>query len=86
MGGTSSPWFAYFRLLVVRAFLEARRHRDDLIRSVAAAHLATGGSLPCFRAGDATVMCILLSNSARKALPLAPAIFRIARPLHQHKS
>jgi len=55
MGGTSSPWFAYFRLLVVRAFLEARRHRDDLIRSVAAAHLATGGSLPCFRAGDATI-------------------------------
>eukprot|EP00962_Isochrysis_galbana_P052774 scaffold24255_cov62-Isochrysis_galbana.AAC.1 len=59
MGGTSSPWFGYFRLLVMRGFLEARRHRHELIRSVAAAHMATGGSLPCFRAGDAAVSFVL---------------------------
>ena len=27
MGGTRSPWFAYFKLLVVRGMLEARRRR-----------------------------------------------------------
>jgi len=55
MGGASSPWFAYFRLLVVRGYLEARRHREELLLSVAAAYHATGGSLPCFRAGEASI-------------------------------
>jgi len=59
MGGTASPWFGYFRLLVVRGFLEARRHREELLRSVAAANKATGGNLPCFRAGDAAVRILL---------------------------
>jgi len=36
-----------------------RCHREELLRSVAAANRATGGNLPCFRAGDAAVRICL---------------------------
>ena len=55
MGGVSSAWFRYFRLLVVRGFQEARRHQSKLLLMVKATYLGVGGALPCFRAGGAAV-------------------------------
>jgi len=55
MGGPGSPWFSYFRALMVRGFLEARRHKDKLLRAVRATYVGVGGALPCFRAGEATI-------------------------------
>ena len=55
MGGTRSPWFGYFKLLVVRGLLEARRHQEKLLLSVRATYDGVGGQLPCFRAGEAAI-------------------------------
>jgi phosphatidylinositol 4-kinase len=55
MGGIGSPWFRYYRTLVVRGFQEARRHRDKVLLIVHAAYRGVGGSFPCFRAGESTV-------------------------------
>ena len=55
MGGIGSPWFRYYRTLVVRGFQEARRHRDKLLLIAQATYKGVGGSFPCFRAGDHTL-------------------------------
>ena len=59
MGGASSAWFGYFRSLVIRGFLEARRHREKVLAAVRAACRATDAQLPCFRAGEAAVVAAL---------------------------
>ena len=55
MGGIGSPWFRYYRTLVVRGFQEARRHRDKLLLIAQATYKGVGGSFPCFRAGEHTL-------------------------------
>ena len=55
IGGVGSPWFRYFSMLVVRGFQEARKHREKLLLIVEAFYKGTRGSLPCFRAGRATI-------------------------------
>jgi len=55
MGGEQSSWFSHFRNLVVRGYLEARRHREKLLLSVIASFRGCGGSLPCFRAGESAI-------------------------------
>lgn len=55
MGGIGSPWFRYFSTLVVRGFMEARRHREKLLLMVQATYRGVEGALPCFRAGEQTV-------------------------------
>ena len=55
MGGRRSAWFTYFRVLLARGFLEARRHRHKLLDSVRAAYRGVGGALPCFLAGEAAL-------------------------------
>ena len=55
MGGRRSPWFTYFRVLLVRGFLEARRHREKLLLAVRATFEGVGGALPCFHGGEAAI-------------------------------
>jgi len=55
MGGIGSPWFRYYRTLVVRGFQEARRHREKVLLLVQATFRGVGGSFPCFRAGENTI-------------------------------
>ena len=55
MGGVGSPWFRYYRTLVVRGFQEARRHREKLLLIVQATYRGVAGSLACFRAGESTI-------------------------------
>lgn len=50
MGGEFSDDYEYFRTLVVRGFLEARKHVDRIILPVRML-LASGSKLPCFREG-----------------------------------
>mmetsp|Transcript_58503 Transcript_58503/g.161863 ORF Transcript_58503/g.161863 Transcript_58503/m.161863 type:complete len:194 (+) Transcript_58503:2-583(+) len=50
MGGEFSDEYEYFRTLVVRGFLEARKHIDRLILPVRML-LSSGSRLPCFRDG-----------------------------------
>ena len=54
-GGNPCIRFGYFRLLVVRGMLEARRHQEKLLLSVRATFIGVGGQLPCFRAGEQTI-------------------------------
>jgi len=60
MGGIGSPWFRYFRTLVIRGFQEARRHRDKILLIVQATYRGVGGSFPCFRAGENTIESLRL--------------------------
>jgi len=50
MGGEFSDEYEYFRTLVVRGFLEARKHVDRIVLPVRML-LASGSKLPCFRDG-----------------------------------
>jgi phosphatidylinositol 4-kinase len=55
LGGTHSPLYRYFRYLVVRGFVEARRHRDKVLLLVQTTLDFGGARWPCFRAGQAAV-------------------------------
>jgi len=55
LGGTHSPLFRYFRYLLVRGFVEARRHSDKLLQIVQTTYDFGGASWPCFRGGQAAV-------------------------------
>lgn len=46
MGGTNSDLFAYFRMLVIRGFLEARAHVDEFV-VLCDVHAHTS-HMPCF--------------------------------------
>jgi phosphatidylinositol 4-kinase B len=61
MGGPDSREFAYFRSLVVRGFLEVRRHHSKITLLVEMM-LAGNSSLPCFLKGGAVVMAELTSR------------------------
>mmetsp|Transcript_22479 Transcript_22479/g.57045 ORF Transcript_22479/g.57045 Transcript_22479/m.57045 type:complete len:787 (+) Transcript_22479:66-2426(+) len=55
LGGTNSPLFRYFRYLLVRGFVEARRHRGKILQIVQTTLDFGGARWPCFRAGQASV-------------------------------
>merc|ERR1712060_252937 len=50
MGGEFSDEYEYFRTLVIRGFLGARKHMERIILPVRML-LASGSKLPCFRDG-----------------------------------
>uniref|UniRef100_A0A7S1S0C5 1-phosphatidylinositol 4-kinase n=1 Tax=Alexandrium catenella TaxID=2925 RepID=A0A7S1S0C5_ALECA len=54
MDGECSDQYEYFRTLVIRGFLEARKHVDRIILPVRM--LLTGSKLPCFREGPEAVL------------------------------
>lgn len=66
MGGPGSQWFSYFRALIVRGFLEARRHKDKLLGTVRATYIGVGGALPCFQ-GESTVADEYLTSARLKS-------------------
>jgi hypothetical protein len=55
MGGTRSATFARFRDLVIKGFLAARKHADKLLVLAELSLEGSGRSMPCFRAGRATI-------------------------------
>jgi len=54
MDGERSEQFAYFRRLVVRGFLEARKHMERITLPIQM--MLRGSKLPCFREGEEAVM------------------------------
>lgn len=55
MGGECSEQYEYFRTLLIRGFLEARRHMERLLLPVRLL-AASGQRLPCFREGAEAVV------------------------------
>ena len=55
MGGTRSATFARFRDLVIKGFLAARKHADKLLVLAELSLEGSGRTMPCFRAGRATI-------------------------------
>lgn len=55
LGGTHAPLFRYFRYLVVRGFVEARRHQEKILQIVQTTLDFGGAKWPCFRAGQAAI-------------------------------
>ena len=53
MGGAGGESFAYFKQLMLRGFLAARKHMDGIVLLIEI--LQTGCNLPCFSGGSATV-------------------------------
>merc|ERR1712224_334619 len=49
MDGETSDQYEYFRTLVIRGFLEARRNREQIILQIRM--MLQASKLPCFRAG-----------------------------------
>lgn len=55
MGGLQSDMFAYFKILMLKGFLSARKHMDKLVPIVEIMQL--GSQLPCFqRAGGSAAI------------------------------
>mmetsp|Transcript_19413 Transcript_19413/g.51876 ORF Transcript_19413/g.51876 Transcript_19413/m.51876 type:complete len:814 (+) Transcript_19413:116-2557(+) len=54
MGGESSEQFEYFRLLLIRGFLEARKHMERITLPIRM--ILKGSKLPCFREGAEAVL------------------------------
>lgn len=54
MDGECSEQYEYFRTLVIRGFLEARKQMDRIILPIRM--LLSGSRLPCFREGSASVL------------------------------
>ena len=63
--------FGYFKLLVVRGMLEARRHQQKLLLSVRATFVGVGGQLPCFRAGEQTIEAMVQPHGQTQTPPWA---------------
>ncbi|KAK0402863.1 hypothetical protein QR680_016581 [Steinernema hermaphroditum] len=53
MGGLKSDMFAYFKILMLRGLIAARKHHERLLSIVEIQML--GSPLPCFRAGPQTI-------------------------------
>ena len=54
MGGIESDMFAYFKILMLKGFLSARKHMDKLVPVVEIMQL--GSQLPCFQKGGAGIV------------------------------
>eukprot|EP00743_Colponemidia_sp_Colp-15_P007427 GILK01008026.1.p1 GENE.GILK01008026.1~~GILK01008026.1.p1 ORF type:complete len:909 (+),score=167.22 GILK01008026.1:131-2857(+) len=55
MGGEDSQTFQYFRILLIRGFLEARKHCEKIILLV---EMMQDSKMGCFQAGPATVQML----------------------------
>lgn len=53
MDGTDSDIFQYFKMLILKGLLAARKHQDRIIPLVEI--MRSGSQLPCFKSGAATV-------------------------------
>ncbi|XP_074656032.1 phosphatidylinositol 4-kinase beta-like isoform X2 [Tubulanus polymorphus] len=53
MGGLGSDMFEYFKLLMLRGFLAARKHMDKVVPLVEI--MQTGSTLPCYSKGVSTI-------------------------------
>ena len=51
MGGTRSPTFLKFRELVIKGFLQARKHADKILAIAELTLDGPGREMPCFRSG-----------------------------------
>lgn len=47
MGGVNSQLFLYFKVLLIRGYIEARKHMDDFLLMVEM--VGKGSKLPCFQ-------------------------------------
>jgi phosphatidylinositol 4-kinase len=54
MGGVQSDMFAYFKILMLKGFLAARKHMDKLVPIIEIMQL--GSQLPCFQKGGASIV------------------------------
>lgn len=54
MGGQQSDMFAYFKILMLKGFLSARKHMDKLVPIIEIMQL--GSQLPCFQKGGAGII------------------------------
>ena len=54
MGGVQSDMFAYFKILMLKGFLSARKHMDKLVPIIEIMQL--GSQLPCFQKGGAGIV------------------------------
>lgn len=54
MGGKCSDQFEYFRTLVIRGFLEARKHMERIVLPIRM--MLSGSKMPCFREGPDAVL------------------------------
>lgn len=54
MGGVESDMFAYFKILMLKGFLSARKHMDKLVPIIEIMQL--GSQLPCFQKGGAGIV------------------------------
>ncbi len=54
MGGQQSDMFAYFKILMLKGFLSARKHMDKLVPIIEIMQL--GSQLPCFQKGGAGIV------------------------------
>eukprot|EP00439_Symbiodinium_sp_Y106_P046882 s2770_g6.t1 len=57
MDGECSEQYEYFRTLLIRGFLEARKHMDRIVLQVRM--MLTGSKMPCFREGADFVLSTL---------------------------
>lgn len=56
MGGFGSDMFEYFKILILRGMLSARKHMDKIINIVEISK--TGSQLPCFKSGDGMIQAL----------------------------
>lgn len=57
MGGIQSDMFAYFKILMLKGFLAARKHMDKLVPLIEIMQLSS--QLPCFQKGTAAIIRLL---------------------------
>lgn len=57
MGGIQSDMFAYFKILMLKGFLAARKHMDKLVPIIEIMQLSS--QLPCFQKGTAAIIRLL---------------------------
>lgn len=56
MGGEGSDMFEYFKILMLRGLVAARKHMDRIVNIVEI--MSSGSQLPCFKSGSSTVQAL----------------------------
>ncbi|CAJ0933605.1 unnamed protein product, partial [Mesorhabditis belari] len=57
MGGLSSSMYHYYRALMLQGLIAARKHHERIM-NIAEIMAQSGSPLPCFRAGEATIVAM----------------------------
>lgn len=81
LGGENGDMFGYYRSLVIRGFLEARQHYDE-VKLMVQMMLTGGSKLPCF-AGGAEAVLDGLRQRFMMGLPESEVIARVNDLLNQ---